>query len=60
LDLEKSFPSLYCMSVADFEFGQSMEETSAQLFKQQDDSHLPICKRKISKVLEHEFECFDV
>jgi len=48
------------MSVADFEFGQSMEETSAQLFKQQDESHLPICKRKISKVLEREFECFDV
>ncbi len=48
------------MSVADFEFGQSMEETSAQLFKQYDESHLPICKRKISKVLEHEFECFDV
>jgi hypothetical protein len=48
------------MSVADFEFGQSMEETSAQLCKQQDESHLPICKRKISKVLEHEFECFDV
>lgn len=48
------------MSVDDFEFGQSMEDASTQLCKTSDESHLPICKQKISKLLGHEFECFDV
>jgi hypothetical protein len=60
LDLEKSFPSIYCMSIADFEHGQSMEDTSTYPVRPQEETNLPICKRKYSKILGHEFDCFDV